>query len=743
MSDAPDRLAAALADRYRIERPLGQGGMATVYLAEDLKHNRKVAIKVLKPELAAVIAAERFLAEIKTTARLSHPHILPLFDSGDARGTVYYVMPLVEGESLRQRLDRRGSLPLAEALRIAREVADALVYAHGIGVIHRDIKPENILLEGTHSLVADFGIAHVMSAADDARLTDTGLSIGTPLYMSPEQSAGERFIDGRSDLYSLASVLFEMLAGHPPFPGPSVQAILAQRFTQPAPRLSDEVKDVPAAVDAAVHRALSRDPAERQPSVERFASALGEGDATPAPSAGKSIAVLPFEDMSPDHDNEYFGDGIAEEIINALTKVEGLRVAARTSAFSFKGKHEDLRVVGDKLNVGTVLEGSVRKAGNRLRVTAQLVTATDGYHLWSERYDRDLTDVFAVQDEIAAAIAEKLEVTYVKPATPKTASTTAPKVEAYDAYLKGRSLIAKRGPALREALTCFERAVGLDPSSARAHAGLGDALWWLAYYGLMPRSEALPRARTALTRALELDPDCAEALGTSAAIAIGNDWDIQSARRLFERALAANPQLSDVRLQYATRVLGLADHDDDAMVAEVHRALADDPLSNIVHANAAVGFLFAGRLIEARELAERAVELDRDALAGHLATAMIAASARDFARALPATQTALQLSGRHPWPLSVLASVHAGLGDARRAEAVHEELRARAISGMVESVWLARSALALGRVDEAMDHAMRSVEEREMFGPWITRFPDIEALQSHPRYPELLRKAGL
>jgi serine/threonine protein kinase len=508
-----DRLAAALSDRYRIERELGEGGMATVYLAEDLKHSRRVAIKVLKRELAAVVGAERFLAEIRTTAQLSHPHILPLFDSGEAAGTLYYVMPLVAGESLHQRLDREGRIALPEALRITREVADALAYAHKTDVVHRDVKPENILLEGGHALVTDFGIARVVSAAEDMRLTATGLSLGTPLYMSPEQSAGDRFIDARSDVYSLASVLFEMLAGRPPFTGSTAQAILVQRFTKSAPRLSELIEGVPMAVDAAVQRALSREVEERQPTMERFAAALAEEGLRPAGPPDKSIAVLPFEDMSPGRDNEYFGDGIAEEIINALTRLEGLRVAARTSAFSFKGKHEDLRTVGDKLNVATVLEGSVRKAGNRLRVTAQLVTATDGYHLWSERYDRDLTDVFAVQDEIAAAIAEKLEVTYVSPPAPVSASKTTPNVEAYDAYLKGRALLQKRGLSLQEALACFERAVELDPSSARAHAGLGDALWWLAYYHLAPRDEALTRARTSLARALEIDPDCAEVLG--------------------------------------------------------------------------------------------------------------------------------------------------------------------------------------------------------------------------------------
>jgi TolB-like protein/tRNA A-37 threonylcarbamoyl transferase component Bud32/Flp pilus assembly protein TadD len=742
MPEVPSRLTDALSDRYRIERELGEGGMATVYLAHDVRHDRRVAVKVLKPELAGVVGADRFLSEIRTTARLSHPHILPLFDSGDAGGTLFYVMPLVDGESLRQRLDRERALPLAEALRIAHEVADALAYAHKADVVHRDIKPENILLEGGHALVTDFGIARVVSAAEDARLTATGLSLGTPLYMSPEQSAGDRFIDARSDLYSLASVLFEMLAGRPPFSGSSAQAILVQRFTQEAPRLSDTVEGIPTAVNAAVQRALARDPEERQPTVERFAAAL-EARVEFAGPPDKSIAVLPFEDMSPDHDNEYFGDGIAEEIINALTRLEGLRVAARTSAFSFKGKHEDLRVVGDKLNVATVLEGSVRKAGNRLRVTAQLITAADGYHLWSERYDGDLTDVFAVQDEIAAAIAGKLEVTYVRPGTAASGPATTPQVEAYDAYLKGRALVAKRGPALREALKCFERAVELDPSSARAHAGIGDALWWLAYYGMVPRSEALAQARAALARALEMDPDCAEALGTSAAIALGADWDVPAARRLYERALEVDPHLADLRVQYASRVLGVVAHEDDRVAAEALRAVRDDPLSSIVHANGAMALLSIGRRHEAMEMAERAMELDPGSWGACLATAWIGAFSGEFARALSAAEIALQSSGRHPWVLAILTSIHVGRGDTARAQAVYDELRARAVSGSVDSVWLSLSALALGRLDEAVDHAMRSVEDRDLVGPWVRGLPGTEAFRAHPRYPELLKRAGL
>ncbi len=744
MADAVAALNAALADRYRLERELGRGGMATVYVAHDVRHDRQVAVKVLRPELSAAIGGERFLAEIRTTARLRHPNILPLFDSGDAGGALYYVMPLVQGESLHARLARDGTLPLDEALQVTREVADALTHAHAAGIVHRDIKPENILLEGGHALLTDFGIARAVDADGDVRLTATGLALGTPLYMSPEQSAGDPLVDGRSDLYSLAAVLFEMLAGRPPFVGKSPQAILLQRFTQPAPRVSTLRPDVPAAIDAAVDRALTRDPAERQPSVERFAASL-VADATGARSAAadRSIAVLPFEDMSADRGEEYFGDGIAEEIINALTRLPGLRVVARTSSFSFKGRREDLRAVGEKLGVATVLEGSVRRAGNRLRITAQLISTADGYHLWSERYDREVADIFAVQDEIAAAIAEKMQLTYVRPERGDGTPATTRDVEAYEAYLKGRALLARRGVALIDALACFERAVALDPASAQSHAALAETLWMLAYYDFRPVADTIPRAREALRRAFELEPDLPEALGTSGNIAVTVDWDVAAARDFYERALRAKPQLSEVRVNYAIRVLATLHEAPDRVAAHFRRAMDDDPLSALTAAAAALGLTSVGRVEDAVASGQRAVDLDPTSFVGHMGLAWAVSIAGDHARALREAALAVQLSGRHPWPLAVTTRALAAAGETARAAAVHDELRARAVSGSVPAVWLAMSALALGRDEEAFEHAMRSVENRDRIGPWITTFPDIGGLKRHPRYPELLRKAGL
>ena len=444
MPELLDRLQAALVDRYAIEREVGRGGMATVYLAQDVRHHRPVAVKVLHPQLAVSLGSDRFLREIQIAARLQHPHIVPLYDSGQAEELLYYVMPYVEGESLRQRLAREPRLPVEDAIQIARAVAAALDYAHRNHVVHRDIKPENVMLHQGEAVVTDFGIAKAVTAAAD-NLTQTGTAVGTPAYMSPEQAAGEAELDGRSDVYSLGAMLYEMLAGTAPFTGVTAQAIIAKLFTEPVPSLREHREDVAEWLDQAVRKALAKAPTDRFAPAAQFAQALAwpSGGSTPpgtpaGVSAPKSIAVLPFVNMSADPENEYFTDGIAEEIINALTKIQALRVAARTSSFAFKGKNEDIGEIGRKLKVATVLEGSVRKAGTRLRVTAQLVNVADGYHLWSERYDRQLEDVFVIQDEISENIVRALRV--VLSEEEKRAIEKAPteNVQAYDYYLRGR-----------------------------------------------------------------------------------------------------------------------------------------------------------------------------------------------------------------------------------------------------------------------------------------------------------------
>src|SRR5882724_3392434 len=381
--------------------------MATVYLADDLKHHRKVAIKVLRPELGSLLGADRFTREIRIAAGLNHPHILPLHDSGDADGLLFYVMPYIRGESLRQKLGREKQLPVDEAIGIVRQVASALDHAHGLGLIHRDVKPENILLHEGEAMVADFGIAMAAGSAPVERLTATGLMVGTPTYMSPEQAAGERTLDARSDVYSLGCVLYELLAGEPPYTGATAQMVIAKRFTDPIPRVRRLRPAVPPAVERALMTVLARVPADRFASAAAFAEALTEpaGDTARPPS----VAVLPFLNLSADPENEFFTDGITEDVIAQLSKIRSLKVISHTSVMQFKKREQSLREIGATLQVATLLEGSVRRAGDRVRIVAQLIDAEADQHLWAETYDRQLTDIFAIQTDVALQIASALE----------------------------------------------------------------------------------------------------------------------------------------------------------------------------------------------------------------------------------------------------------------------------------------------------------------------------------------------
>ncbi|HMF88818.1 MAG TPA: serine/threonine-protein kinase, partial [Gemmatimonadaceae bacterium] len=410
MGDAATSLTNTLADRYTIERILGHGGMATVHLAEERKHKRKVAIKILRQELGASVGAERFLREIGIAAQLSHPHIVPLIDSGESDGSLYYVSPFIDGGSLRDRLNAQGKLPIDDALRIAHEVGAALDYAHRNGFVHRDVKPENILFADDHALLADFGIAHVCMPEGEA-LTLAGLALGTPEYMSPEQASGETEIGVPGDIYGLACVFYEMLAGEPPFRGTSARATMAKQVTERARPLRTLRPDAPSGFEKVLEKALAKDPSQRYTSIMEFCGALNRARSEPnRPFAmtTRTIAVLPFVNASPDPDNEYLSDGITDELINALAKVEGLRVASRTSVFALKGKAQDVRAIGALLEASEVLEGTLRRSGDNLRITAQLTSTDDGRLVWSERYDRRLDDVFAIQDDISRTIVAKL-----------------------------------------------------------------------------------------------------------------------------------------------------------------------------------------------------------------------------------------------------------------------------------------------------------------------------------------------
>jgi serine/threonine-protein kinase len=716
--------------------------MAIVYLAQDLKHRRLVAVKVLRPELAVTLGAERFLREIETAARLNHPHILALHDSGNADDFLYYVMPYVEGDSLRGRLERERQLPLADALQIAREVADALSYAHSHDVVHRDIKPENILFQAGHAVVSDFGIARAISTAGGDRLTGTRVSIGTPGYMSPEQSEPNAEIDGRSDTYSLACVLYEMLAGDPPFLGWSAQAIRARQLTEPVPPLRTVRNSVPQEVERAILRALAKTPADRFPTAIQFADALFTRDtATTDGISDDSIAVLPFANLSPDPDTEYFSDGITEEIINALAQLPGLHVASRMSSFAFRGQAIDLAEVGAKLKVATVLEGSVRKAGSKLRVTAQLIKVADGYHLWSERYDRDMTDVFAIQDEIGRAIASRLQVGLGATPNRSRVSASTANLDAYHLYLKGRYCWAQRGAALKHAVEHFSQALLLDPNYALAHAGLADAYTLLTEYGMVPPNVILPKVRTAIERALALAPELAEAHCAMGELKFIFDWDWPESTRYLRRAIELNPRYVAAHYRLGLH-LSLVEGLFEEALGHAHRAVELDPLAPLPVAQLGVVLIVAGRYEEAIASLLHATELGPAMLLPYLHLGVVYNHLGRTEEAIASLEVAAAASGRHPSTLTALAACFHSLGKTAEVQAIHDELTARARGGYVQTSALALAAAATGRVDEAFQLLERACEERDSILIYSKRHPAFGLLQGDPRMAEIHRRIG-
>ncbi len=710
------RLRAAMAERYAIQHEVGRGGMATVYLAEDLRHRRPVAVKVLHPDLALSVGSERFLREIQIAARLQHPHIVPLYDSGQAGDLLYYVMPYVEGESLRQRLERERQLPLEDALRVARAVAAALDYAHRQKIIHRDIKPENVMLHDGEAMVTDFGIAKAVTAAGADGLTQTGTTVGTPVYMSPEQAAGEDDLDGRSDIYSLGAILFEMLGGVAPFTGPTVQAIMAKLFTEPVPSLRDFREETPEWLEQTVQKALATDPADRFETASQMAQALTwpAGSTPPGTPSGagaaKSIAVLPFVNMSADPENEYFTDGIAEEIINALTKIQALRVVSRTSAFAFKGKNLDIRKVGEQLRVGTVLEGSVRKSGKRLRVMAQLVNVADGYHLWSQRFDSQLDDVFAIQDEIAENIVKALRV--VLSDEEKRAIEKAPteNVEAYEYYLRGRQFLHQfRRTSIQFARRMFERAIEVDPNYALAYCGVADCCAFVYMYWDGSKAN-LEGADAASRKALELDSELAEA-HASRGLALSLSRQYDEAQREFETAIRLNPKQYEAHYFYARaciqegRLEKAVQHYEEAsrVRPEDYQALLlmQGPLHGLGRHEEAQAALRRGL-----EVAEKHTKFNPDdARALYLgAGALIQLDQRE--KALEWAKRAYAIDPSDPAVLYNVACVYA-FG---------------------------------GLIDEALDYLDQAIENGFAHREWIDNDTDLDPLRSHQRFQALRQK---
>ena len=747
MTTLQDRLAVALDGRYTILQQLGEGGMAIVYLARDLRHDRSVALKALRPEISAEIGEDRFLREIRLAAGLNHPHILPVHDSGNAGGVLFYVMPNMEGAALRDRLERERQLPLEEALRLTREVASALDYAHRHNVVHRDIKPENILLHEGAAMVADFGIGKAVTGG--RTITRTGMSIGTPAYMSPEQASGETDINGRSDLYSLGCVLYEMLAGEALFTGPTAQAILVKRFMSPIPKVQS-ARDVPSEVDDLLGKLLTRSPVDRIASGQQLIEALdrirrarqtsvGKSEADRKLRPQKSIAVLPLTNLSADPENEYFSDGMTEEIMNALAKVPSLQVGSRSSSFAFKGKNVDVREVGEKLGVSTVLEGSVRKIGSRIRIAAQLVNVENGYQLWSETYDRQLEDVFAIQDEISRAIVDALKLRLVD--SSEQLVVPAKNLEAYNLYLKGRFFYHKfTEVGLRKSLDFYQHVLLQDPGFARAYAGIADCWCQLADDWMAPE-EAYPRAKAASKRALEYDPELAEAMTALGKVLCWYEWDFKAGEEQLRKAVSLNPNDAEAAWSFGSALptvgkLGEA-------ISEMRRAVMLDPIFPKSSRWLSRFLLYAGDYTGAIAQAEKTLELDSDYFQSYLDAGSAALAQGDAEKALEWYQRGQRLETSVRSYDALIVRALAALNRREEAEEILGRLDEDARRHYMREEILAMGYAAMGNLDRAFSCLDRAIQARSAGVIYLKLDPGYEPLRGDPRFNASLQRIGL
>jgi TolB-like protein/Tfp pilus assembly protein PilF len=747
--------------RYKLLSAAGSGGMGIVFKAEDKKLRRTVALKFLPAEIGADPQAKmRFLREAQAAAVLDHPNICPVYEIDETGGEMFLTMAFIEGRSLKERIEE-GPLPLIEVLNISVQVAEGLKAAHERGVVHRDIKPANIMLNREGQVrVADFGLASVEGGAD---LTRPQTVLGTAAYMSPEQIQGER-ADSRTDVWSFGCTLFEMATGRRPFTGEQGRTIANEILNDAPPHPASLRTDIPAGLAAVILKCLRKSAAERYPDFEGVLEALrGEGARRPAsaaaqappPDALPALAVLPFVDMSAAKDQDYFGEGLAEELIHALARVQGLRIVARTSAFALKGMKLDVREIGKMLGVRAVLEGSVRKAGSRLRVTAQLIDALTGMHLWSERFDREERDVFDIQDEISLAIVERLKLMLLSGdgAGPRVSSygsveglrrkpTT--NTEAYNFYLKGLYFVSRPNrEALESALAFFRQALELDPDFAQAHAGVALVFASMGAINLAPQNEVFPKAKAATERALALDPESALAHAISATVQYYFDLDWAAAEKSFRRVLELNPSESIARGQYAWLLVSLKKFDE--AMTEIKRALAIDPLMPLLYAWSVGIHGAAGRTDEALEEFSRLKQIDPTVGLAYFHAAMAHYRRGEFARAIEVLEKGAMYVSFPGWGEDVLFLSRLRLGDRAGAE----EIQARMVEARktlpISAVTLAYGFAGLGDLDSAFEWLEQAVRDRDSILTVINVYTEfvLPELARDPRFGAFLDRLGL
>lgn len=773
MSDIVDRLNSALAGRYLIESEIGRGGMATVFLATDPKHNRKVALKVLHPELAATVGHERFLREIEIVAGLTHPRILTLIDSGEANGLLYYVMPFIEGETLAQRLERERQLPVEESLRIARDVAEALHYAHEKGVVHRDVKPSNIMFEAGHAVISDFGVARAVGVAGGGDATATGLAVGTPKYMSPEQAAGGE-ADGRADVYALGCVLWQMLAGHAPFEGETPQAILAQKMSDTTPSLRVRRSSVAPEIEGVVAKAMASTPADRFQTAAELQRALAApetaqlrkpprrrtgaartavaialvaiavfggwrlfGGSTEAEAADPyALAVLPFENLTGDRDKDYLAAGMHDAMIIELAKIDALRVISRPSVLRYEGSEKSIPEIASELNVAGIVAASVVGGGDSVRLQLQLIEAAPKErHLWSQAYERALSDVYAMYDDAARAIAGELDLELTEQESADLAGSRQVNPETYRAYLRGMYHLNKSTPEdLARGMEYLEEAVENDPADPLAYAGLAIGYVTLGH-GPAPPPDIWSKAAEAAERALRLDSTVAEAHATLAFLRTYKEWDWEGAEEAFIRSNELNPSLAMNHYHYAWYLI-LMDRFDEAIVQhELAREL--DPLTPLHTVWIPGLYLYAGYAEEALARARTLREEYPEAAPLLMVEGVAAAHLGRHDEAIAAHERLVEVN---PGWMAILGVTYANIGRTEDARRVLEQMDALGESGWTA---LGRGYLnaALGDLDEAF--RWFNYDSPHAWLPWVRIDPFSGPLRDDPRFDELLRKMNL
>ena len=752
-SEFREELQEALGGAYLLERELGGGGMSRVFVAQDAALGRRIVVKVLPPEMAAAVNQERFRREIHLAASLLHPHIVPLLSAGESHGFPYYTMPFVEGESLRARLVRDWRLPVVEAVRLTCEAARALDYAHRSGIVHRDMKPDNILLHDGHAMVVDFGIARaIREAARGAALTSVGIAIGTPAYMSPEQVSAERELDGRSDIYALGCVLYEMLAGDPPFTGRNARTILLRHMADPVPRIRAVRADVPAAIEDVLMKALAKEPADRYDTAGELAVALETSwmrHVTPRtpmaaiPEGGtlqRFVAVLPFDNMSPDPENEYFSDGMTEDIIAQISKIGKIKVMSRTSTMRFKGHPQSVREIGRELGVTHVLEGSVRRSGARLRIVAQLIDAQSDEHLWSETYDRDMTDVFAIQSEVARQIADKLDADLSPMERSRLAQKPTEDIEAYNLYLLGRHHYSKVTPEdFTKAMEYFRRAVDRDPKFAQAYASLAEARMYLGlgYWGIRPH-DAQPDAFALATKALQVDPNCAEAHASLGLYYECYQYQWGDSGRELARAVELNSSSPMLRVFYGMHHCAHG-RDDEALI---QRELAAqlDPSAMAVRGNTAWISYLCGRSEAAIAEGRSLRDIEPTSAYAAFSHGLVCAQGGDPNEAIAAFRDAVRLSNEASLYLVMLAYGLAVGGQHVESRALLERVHTLEKTEFVWPMGIAFAYAHLGEESRALDYLERGYEERVGWMQLMGREPALAVLRHTARFQSLLRK---